>query len=129
MNLSPKDLRRAADIKEQIEALQGQLNSCLAGGSVGSGFGAGRTAKRGGYVGNGFAPRLKRGRMTGGKTVADSILEALSSGNPMPVSEIIRAASTIRGRAISPGLMSVTLAQLKKTKRVANPARGQYQRR
>jgi hypothetical protein len=48
--------------------------------------------------------------------------------NVMSIKEIIAAASTIRGRAISPGLMSFTLAQLKKAKRVVNPDRGQYRK-
>ncbi len=117
-NLSASDLRKAADLKEQIEALQAQLNDCL-GGS---------------YAGNGFAPnRTQRvsgpGRKSkGGKTVVDCVLEALNSGNAMSIQDILRAASNIRGKSISPGLMSVTLAYLKKRKRIANPARGQYRK-
>lgn len=92
-DLSATDLRRAADLKEQIEALQAQLNNGLGGG----------------YAGNGFAPnRIKpgprRGRKSkGGKTVVDCVLEALNSGKAMSIREIISAASKIRGRAISPG--------------------------
>ena len=119
-NLTASDLRRAADLKEQIEALQAQLNNCLGGG--------------GGHAGNGFVPNRsqptpRRGRTSkGSKTVADCILEAMKSGKAMSIQDIVSAASRIRGRAVSPGLMSVTLAQLKKAKRIANPARGQYRK-
>jgi hypothetical protein len=60
--------------------------------------------------------------------VVDCVLEALNSGNAMSIQDISRAASNIRGKSISPGLMGVTLAYLKKRKRIANPARGQYRR-
>ena len=117
-NISSNDLRRAADLKEQIEALQAQLKKCLGTG----------------YAGNGFAPNQeqsgpRRGKKSkGGKTVVDCVLEALNGGNAMSIKEILSAASNIRGKSISPGLMSVTLAYLKKKKRIANPARGQYRR-
>ena len=117
-NLSASDLRKAADLKEQIEALQAQLTDCLGGGYVGSGFASTRSQ-----------PVPKRGRKSkDGKTVVDCVLEALNSGNAMSVQDILRAASNIRGKSISPGLMSVTLAYLKKRKRIANPARGQYRK-
>lgn len=118
INLSASDLRKAADIKEQIEALQAQLNDCLGGG----------------YVGNGLDPipsqlSLRRGRKSkGGQTVVDCVLEALNSSNAMSIQDILGAASKIRGKGISRGLMSVTLAYLKKKKRIANPARGQYRK-
>jgi hypothetical protein len=117
-NLSASDLRKAADLKEQIETLQAQLDDCLGGG----------------YAGNGFAPTRTQqvsrpGRKSkGGKTVVDCVLEALNSGNAMSIQDISTAASNIRGKSISPGLMGVTLAYLKKRKRIANPARGQYRR-
>lgn len=118
INLSASDLRKAADLKEQIEVLQGQLNNCLGAGFVGNGFATNRSQE---------APR--RGRKSrGGKTVADCILEAMNRGNAMSIQDIINAASKIRGKAISRGLMSFTLAQLKKAKRVANPERGQYRK-
>ena len=118
-NLSASDLRRAADLKEQIEALQTQLNNCLGGGLVGNGFAPDQSR-----------PAMRRGRKPkGGKTVVDCVLEALNDGNAMSIRDIISAASKIRGKAISPGLMSVTLAYLKRKKRIANPERGQYQKR
>jgi hypothetical protein len=118
INVSASDLRKAADIKEQIEALQAQLNECLGGG----------------YVGNGLAPSPsqlspRRGRKPkGGKSVVDCVLEVLNSGNVMSIQDILGASSKIRGKDISRGLMSVTLAYLKKKKRIANPARGQYRK-
>ncbi len=118
INLSPSDLRKAAAIKEQIEALQTQLNNCLSGCAVGNGFAANWR-----QVGSGRGRKLK-----GGKTVVDCVLEALNGGNAMSIKEILSAASNIRGKSISSGLMSVTLAYLKKKKRIANPARGQYRR-
>ena len=116
--LSASDLRRAANLKEQIETLQAQLTKCLGGR----------------YARNGFAPNLgQQGQMRsrkskGGKTVVDCILEAMNSGKAMSIQEIMSAASRIRGESISPGLLSVTLAQLKKAKRIANPDRGQYRK-
>lgn len=117
LNLSASNLRKAADIKEQIEALQAQLNDCLGGG----------------HTGNGLAlsgkPNARRGRKAkGGKTVVDCVLEALASGNSISVREIRTAASKIRGTSISSGLLSVTLAHLKKAKRIANPIRGEYRK-
>jgi hypothetical protein len=118
IDLSASDLRKAANIKEKIEALQAQLNECL-GGS---------------YAGNGLDPipsqlSPRRGRKSkGGQTVVDCVLEALKSGNAMSIRDILSAASNVRGKSISPGLMSVTLAYLKKKKRIANPARGQYRK-
>lgn len=118
-NLSASDLRKAADLKEQIEALQLQLNNCLDGGYVGNGFALNRSPG---------ATRRGKGAK-GGKTVADCVLEATNNGNVMSIQTIIDAASKIRGKAISRALMSFTLAQLKKAKRIANPARGQYRKR
>lgn len=117
-SISASDLRKAADLKEQIEDLQTELSNCLGGGVVGNGFAANRSR---------VGPRRGR-KLKGGKTVVDCVLEALNGGNAMSIKEILSAASNIRGKSISPGLMSVTLAYLKKKKRIANPARGQYRR-
>jgi hypothetical protein len=116
INLSASDLRKAADIKERIEALQAQLTDCLQGD-------AGNSQTRSGQ------PSRRRGRKPkGGKSVVDCVLEALNGGNAMSIQDILSAASKIRGKDISRGLMSVTLAYLKKKKRIANPARGQYRK-
>ncbi|HEV2246175.1 MAG TPA: hypothetical protein VGW37_05940 [Terriglobia bacterium] len=117
-NLPASDLRKAADLKEKIEALQAQLNDCLGGSDAGNHFAPKRSQ------------RLSRpgGKYKGGKTVVDCVLDVLNSGNTMTIQDILRAASNIRGKSISPGLMSVTLAYLKKRKRIANPARGQYRK-
>jgi hypothetical protein len=116
-NISSGDLRKAADLKEQIEGLRAQLNDCLGGVLVGNG----------GFAANRSQPTPRRGgKSKSGKTVADCILEAMKRGNAMSIQDIISGASKIRGKAISRGLMSFTLAQLKKAKRIANPARGQY---
>lgn len=117
INLSATDLRKAADLKEQIEALQAQLEECL-----------------GGKAETGLAPGLlqsgsvRNRKSKGSKTVVDSILEALNGGQVMSIGDIKSAASKIRGKPISPGLMSVTLAYLKRKKRIENPDRGQYRR-
>ena len=117
-SISASDLRKAADLKEQIEALQTQLNNCLGGGLVGNGFAPNRSKTA-----------LRRGRKSkNAKTVVDCVLEALNSGNAMSIQDILSAASNIRGKSISSGLMSVTLAYLKKKRRIANPARGQYRK-
>jgi hypothetical protein len=115
-NLSASDLRRAAEIKDQIEVLQAQLNTCLGGGY---GFDPNRSQRT--------TRRDKRAKR--GETVADCVLEAMNNGSDMSIQDIITAASKIRGKPISRALMSFTLAQLKKAKRIANPARGQYRKR
>lgn len=118
INLSATDLRKAADLKEQIETLQAQLNACLGGGHAENGF-----------VSNLSQRVTRRGkRAKHGKTVADCVLAAMNGGNVMSIQDIISEASKIRGTTISRALMSFTLAQLKKAKRVANPARGQYRK-
>jgi hypothetical protein len=152
-NLSASDLRRAAEIKDQIEALQSQLSALLAGDTLAP---AKRKYPRIADTANGapvkkfhwtqtpegkakmarlMSARWKtrksgqpRGKAKGGKTVAACILEALGGGATMPIKAITAAASKLRGKKISPALMSFTLAQLKKAKQVANPERGQYRK-
>ncbi len=116
-NLSAADLRRAADIKETIEALEKELIACL-GGYTGS---ESRQAR-------GMALGRKQGNTRGGKTVAACILEALARGGTVGIKEIAAAATKIRGKAISPMMMSYTLAQMKKAGQVRNPERGQYRK-
>lgn len=116
--LSASDLRRAADLKELIENLQKQLTACLSGGDTDAPFPTRRQRQKAGR---------NRRSAKGGKTVSDCILDALGD-ETLPIRRIIIRASQIRGKPISPGLLSFTLAQLKKSNQVANPARGQYKK-
>ena len=116
--LSASDLRRAAAMKDQIENLNRRLNACLGGGYSGNGFRSAPSAAPG---------RTRHKPAKGGKTVADSILEALGRAT-VPVKKLLIRASQIRGKAISPGLLSYTLVQMKKAGQIKNPERGQYRK-
>ena len=116
--LSASDLRRAAAIKDQIEDLQRRFNACLGGGYTGNGFRPAPSAAPG---------RTRRKTAKGGKTVSACILAALGNGT-VPVKKILIRASQIRGKAISPGLLSYTLVQMKKSGQIKNPERGEYRR-
>lgn len=103
-NISASDLRRAAAIREKIDILYRQLDACL-GTEHGNGLAPARTAP---------AHRQSKGKAKGGKvTVADAILQSLGP-DTLPIKKIIIRASQIRGKAISKGLLSFTLAQMRR---------------
>jgi hypothetical protein len=118
-NIPASDLRRAADIKDQIETLQDQLN-----GILGDPLGNGRLRP----ARPSPIHRPRRGNAKSGKTVAECVLESIGAGETVPIRKLIIRASQIRGKAISRALMGFTLAQMKKAKQLVNPLRGHYRR-
>lgn len=66
LDLSPAQLRRAAELKERIDGLNDELGRLLGGSNVGNGFRAGSTAG-GDKVGNGRATSGRRKMSAAGR--------------------------------------------------------------
>lgn len=86
-DLSASDLRRAADLKEQIEGLQPEFHACLIGAGVGDRSALQRAAK----------PVQKQSKPTNGITVVRCVLDVLSDQSAMSIKEILAAASELTG--------------------------------
>jgi hypothetical protein len=154
-NLSPMQLRQAAELKEKICALQEELNQ-LAGGAVEAAVTEAperpQTARRGkrrlsargranilaGVAKRiakkaGSAPAWTRGNGTspeGELTVKAAILETLASGEAMAKKEIAEGVATWRGKKTNPNSLNLALYELKtRDKTIMNPERGVYQLR
>ena len=145
-NLSPQQLRKAADLKEKVEALQEELNQ-LAGvadakaaekhkparrstrrpsahGRVN--FQAGRRSRPG--MAPTLVPEGGRTRQDKQMTVKAAVLTALESGEAMSKREIAKRVSVLRGKKTNPDSLNPTLDEMKREDRtILNPERGMYQ--
>lgn len=159
IGLSPNVLRRAADLKERIEALQTQFNE-LVGGEVPAPAPAAKIRKvrrkkrrkmspEGlANIRAGVAKRVGRkvaktaaltpkaqakaapGKGKGELTVKAAILGALESGQAMGKQDIARKVSALRGKKTNPTSLNPTLNEMKrKDKTIVNPERGIYKLR
>jgi hypothetical protein len=114
MGLSSVALRKAADIKEQIERLERELNGLL--GTSGPAETTGGVTRLG---------RATQGsRLTSGLTIKSAILRALEAG-VSDVSTITSRVLALKGKA-SQAAIYQGLFSLKKDGKISNPARGQY---
>ena len=154
-NLSPQQLRKAADLKERIDALQDQLSELLGAAAetvvtetpekskaarrrkrrlsaqgranIRAGV-AKRMARRAGK-----APASSQGSGTppdGELTVKAAVLKALESGEAMGKTEIAQRVSDLRGKKTKASTLNPTLHEMKvKDKTIVNPERGMYRLR
>ncbi len=155
-NLSAQQLRKAADLKERIEALQEQLSELARAGAetdVAEGRGKpkgprnrrkrGMSAQGRANIQAGVAKRMARraGKArasgpgngtpaTAGLTVKEAVLKALESGEAMSKQEIAKRVSVLRGKEVKPRSLDPRLNEMKsKDKTIANPDRGMYRLR
>jgi len=113
--LSPSTLRKAADIKEQIEKLQRRLNDLLGRPDSGDIVEPGKKHRG-----------TRGGRAKTSLTINAAILQTLEAG-PSNVATIADGVIALRGKASKPAI-SQGLAMLKKEGKISNIARGQYAR-
>ena len=151
-NLSPQQLRKAADLKEKIDALEVQLSELLGAASESTGAeaperpqAARRPKRRRSALGRASirtavakgmakrtetAPASSRGEGTPPSrnlTVKEAVLKALESGEPMRKKDIAERVSALRGKKTKPITLNPTLNEMKtKDKTIANPERGFY---
>jgi hypothetical protein len=142
--LTPKALRRAADLQERILALQAELNDILGAPAPAAPVAAPEppkprkrrmSAKGLANIRAGVAKRMARqGKAPstaaagdGAMTVKTAILKALASGKPMDKKSIAAGVSMYRGKKTLPTSINPTLHEMKvKDKTITNPSRGLY---
>ena len=121
-DLSPQQLRKAADIKERIDALQAELNELL---GAAEGSEAPSKPRVAGSQRRKAHPSLKGDAKL---TIQAAVLEALGSGEAMSKREIAKRVSVLRGKKTNPDSLNPTLDEMKREDRtILNPERGMYQ--
>ena len=110
--LTPTQLRKAADLKERIDALNNELGAILGGADV-----APSTPSASG-------PKVKsNGRLT----VGSAILEALkANGGVMDKTALLKAASALKGSKINEGSFNGEVQKLKGANSITSPGRGRF---
>ena len=112
LNLTVSQLRRAAELKEKIDALNSELSALLGGDDAPS---ARSTS----------GPKVKR---NGKVTVGSAILEALeANGGVMDKTALLKAATALKGSKINEGSFNGEVQKLKGSGAVKSPGRGQFQ--
>ena len=112
LTLTVSQLRRAADLKEQIDGLNDELAAILGGEEVSA-----PVTKS--------TPKVKR---NGKLTVGSAILEALkANGGVMDKTALLKAATALKGSKINEGSFNGEVQKLKGTGAVKSPGRGQFQ--
>ncbi len=146
-NLSPQQLRKAADLKEKIEALQTQLNELGSAADVEAAEKPKRisrrrapSAPRRSRVQTGLSRRVsmapvltqaeRRVPQDKQMTVKAAVLAALESGEAMGKRDIAKRVSVLRRKRTNPDSLNPTLDEMKRKDRtILNPERGIYQLR
>lgn len=118
LGLSPATLRKAADLQEKILELQKEVDQLL--GQSGSTQAPVTGAVEGSRRGQGRQSTRAATRMT----TNQAILKALEPGQ-LDVPTITAKVLELKGKA-SKAAIYQGLVQLKKTRKISNPARGQY---
>jgi hypothetical protein len=109
LDLSVVQLRRAAELKEQIDGLNDELAAIL-GGEIPVPFNKGPKTKRNGKL-----------------TVGSAIVEALrANGGVMDKTALLKAASALKGSKINEGSFNGEVQKLKGSKSITSPGRGQF---
>ncbi len=123
-DLSPQQLRKAADIKERIDALQAELNELL---GAAEGSEAPSKPRVAGSQRRKAHPSLKGDAKL---TIQAAVLEALGSGEAMSKKEILQRVSALRGENTNAESLRLRLYEMKaKDKTITNPQPGFYQLR
>jgi len=113
LTLSVVQLRRAAQLKEQLDILNNELAAVLGGANVAPSAPSAAGAK------------FKR---NGKLTVGSAIVEALrANGGVMNKAELLKAASALKGSKINEGSFNGEVQKLKGSKGIVSPGRGQFQ--
>jgi hypothetical protein len=113
LTLTVSQLRCAADLKEQIEALNSELSAILGGDDL--------TPSAPSTSG----PKVKR---NGKLTVGSAILEALkANGGIMDKSALLKAATGLKGSKINEGSFNGEVQKLKGNGGIKSPGRGHFQ--
>ncbi len=139
-NLSSQQLRRAADLKERIDALQDELNELVDAAEAvpmeapaRRGVASRRKSRGQGRAAQGAPPvgtRRSGPRADGQLSTKAAVLKVLESGKAMTKNEIIQRISALRGGKINAESLHSRLYEMKtKDRTIVSPEPGVYKLR